>query len=117
MLEMIVDSVRVCPWNNKPALFLKVEVADLYLPIFISSAEADSITILVPATPVAHLLTWEERETNEVARQRAEEARVRFETGGLNVAQAKIGDGSPLLAIGDELRAHPGEYDAPSYQP
>jgi len=45
MLEMIVDSVKICPWNNKPALFLKVDFADLYLPIFISSAEADSITV------------------------------------------------------------------------
>ncbi len=42
---MIVDSVKVCPWNNKPTLFLKVEAADLYLPIYISSAEADSITV------------------------------------------------------------------------
>ena len=69
-------------------------------------------TVLVPATPVVHLLTWEEGETNQIARQRAEEARERFEGSGLNVAQAKVGDGSPLLAIGDELRAHPGEYDA-----
>ncbi len=45
MLEMIVDSVKVCPWNNQPALFLQVDFADLYLPIFISSAEADSITV------------------------------------------------------------------------
>lgn len=45
MLEMIVDSVKVCPWNNKPALFLKVDFADLYLPLFINSAEADSITV------------------------------------------------------------------------
>ena len=45
MLEMIVDSVKICPWNKKPALFLKVDFADLYLPIYISSAEADSITV------------------------------------------------------------------------
>ncbi len=73
---------------------------------------ATVFTVLVPATPVVHLLTWEEGETNQFARQRAEEARERFEGSGLNVAQAKVGDGSPLLAIGDELRAHPGEYDA-----
>ena len=73
---------------------------------------ATIFTLLVPATPVVHLLTWAEGETNEIARQRAEEARGRFEGSGLNVAQAKVGDGSPLLAIGDELRAHPGEYDA-----
>ncbi len=73
---------------------------------------ATVFTVLVPATPVVHLLTWEEGETNEIARQRAEEARERFEGSGLNVAQAKVGDASPLLAIGDELRAHPEEYDA-----
>ncbi len=69
-------------------------------------------TVLVPATPVVHLLAWKEGETNEIARQRAEEARERFVDSGLNVPQAKVGDGSPLIAIGDELRAHPGEYDA-----
>ena len=69
-------------------------------------------TLVVPATPVVHLLTWAEGETNEIARQRAAAARERFEASGLKVAQAKVGDGSPLLAIGDELRAHPGEYDA-----
>ena len=73
---------------------------------------ATIFTLLVPATPVVHLLTWAEGETNEIARQRAEEARERFEGTGLNVAEAKAGDGSPLLAIEDELRAHPGEYDA-----
>ncbi len=73
---------------------------------------ATVFTVLVPATPVVHLLTWEEGETNQIARHRAEEARERFESYGLNVAQTKVGDGSPLLAIGDELRSHPGEYDA-----
>ena len=70
------------------------------------------ITILVPATPVVHLLTWAKGETKGIAWQRAEEARERFEASGLNVAQAKVGDSSPILAIGDELRAHPGEYGA-----
>ena len=73
---------------------------------------APIFTILVPATPVVHLLTWAEGETKDIAWQRAEEARERFEGSGLNVAQAKVGDSSPILAIGDELRAHPGEYDA-----
>ena len=71
-----------------------------------------TFVILVPATPVEHLLTWEEGETRTVARMRAGEARDRFEKAGLNVTRAEIGDGSPLLAIEDELRAHPGEYDS-----
>jgi len=70
-----------------------------------------AFTILVPATPVAHLITWEEGETQTIAKQRAEDARSLFEESGLTVAQAKIGDASPLLAIGDELMSHPGQYD------
>jgi hypothetical protein len=70
-----------------------------------------SFTILVPATPVVHLLTWEEGETNEIASQKALEARTLFEGRGLNVAETKVGDGLPLLAIGDELRAQPNKYD------
>ena len=68
--------------------------------------------ILVPATPVGHLLVWEEGETEEVARRMAANARAQFESAGVNVLRAEIGDSSPILAIGDELRAHPGEYDA-----
>src|SRR5918992_6238601 len=69
-----------------------------------------SFTILVPATPVVHLLTWEEGDTNEIASQKALEARTLFEGRGLNVAETKVGDGSLLLAIGDELRAQPNKY-------
>lgn len=68
--------------------------------------------LLVPATPVVHLFTWEEGETQTIAKQRAEEAKSVFEGYGLNVAQTKVGDGSPILAIEDELRAHPEKYDA-----
>jgi hypothetical protein len=71
-----------------------------------------SFTILVPATPVVHLLTWEEGETNEIAGQRAKEAASLFESRGLKVAETKVGDDSPLLAIEDELRAQPGKYEA-----
>ena len=41
-----------------------------------------SFTILVPAIPVVHLLTWEEGETNEIASQKALEARTLFEGRG-----------------------------------
>jgi hypothetical protein len=71
-----------------------------------------SFTILVPATPVVHLLTWEEGETNEIASQKAQEAKALFEDRGLKVAETKVGDGSPLLAIEDELRAQPRRYEA-----
>jgi hypothetical protein len=70
-----------------------------------------TFTILVPATPVAHLLTWEEGETQTIARNRAEVARTLFEGQGVRVADTKVGDASPLLAIDDELRAQPQQYD------
>ena len=68
--------------------------------------------MVVPATPIVHFLTWEEGETNEIARLRAAEARERFEDSALRVEEAKVGDGSPMLAIEDELRINPGKYDA-----
>ena len=36
-------------------------------------------TLLVPATPLTHLLVWEEGETYQVAENRAEEAKDLFE--------------------------------------
>ena len=78
-------------------------------------ADRDSgalFTLLVPATPKLHLLTWEEGETQEIARLRAKEAKQRFESSALRVEAAKVGDGSPMLAIEDELRINPEKYDA-----
>jgi hypothetical protein len=60
--------------------------------------------MLVPATPVAHMLVWEEGETREVAQRAADLARARLEEHGLNVVEATIGDADPVHAIGDELR-------------
>lgn len=71
-----------------------------------------SFTVLVPATPVHHLLAWEEGETKAVAAKRADMAKTLFESRDLKVARTDVGDSSPLLAIEDELRAHPGEHDA-----
>ncbi len=68
-------------------------------------------TILVPATPVTHLLTWEEGETRAIAKQKAEEAGELFKERGLKVADTKVGDASHLLAIEDELAASPGRYN------
>ncbi|MFQ6028627.1 MAG: hypothetical protein ACE5Q6_14165 [Dehalococcoidia bacterium] len=68
-------------------------------------------TLLVPATPVNHLLTWEEGETHTIARKTAAAASALFEAHGLDIADASVGDGAPILAIADELRAHPGQYD------
>lgn len=68
--------------------------------------------ILVPATRVEHLLTWERGESEEIAQRRAYEARRVFEATGIPVSEAKVGDEHPVLAIEDELRAHPADYHA-----
>jgi len=60
-------------------------------------------TLLVPATPVQHLLTWTEGESIAAARRTALEARTLFEQSGLRVAEALTGDPSPVQAIADTL--------------
>ena len=60
--------------------------------------------LLVPATPKQHLLTWEEHETHEIARRAAETGRIRLLREGAESVEVRIGDGSPLLAVSDELR-------------
>jgi hypothetical protein len=77
----------------------------------VASDPAAEFVLLVPATPVSHLLLWEEGETLEVARGRAETARARLREAGAQVVSARVGDGSPLQAIADELARYP-EYDA-----
>ena len=68
-------------------------------------------TLLVPATPTGHLLhNWEEGEARQLARKRASEAMATLSAAGIPVAAARVGSHSPLEAVGDELRAHPG-YD------
>jgi hypothetical protein len=60
-------------------------------------------TLLVPATPVASLVVWEEGETLEVARRHAAAARRRLEQSGLRVVDARHADSDPMAAIEDEL--------------
>ena len=72
---------------------------------------AAEFVLLVPATPVQHLLTWAEGEARAVAAQAAEDAKVRFEKAGVKVVRICVGDESPLQAIEDEILAHPGQYD------
>jgi hypothetical protein len=66
--------------------------------------------LLVPATPVGHLLAWEEGESVEVAKRRADDAAGRLRERGIRITGAIAGDPSPLLAVDDELRRRP-EYD------
>lgn len=73
-------------------------------------ADAEFV-LVVPATPISHLFTWTEGESQYVAGEQAEAARVRFGALGAKVIGARVGDADPFLAVVDELREHPG-YDA-----
>jgi hypothetical protein len=61
-----------------------------------------AFVLLVPATPVRHLLTWVGGDEQEVARRRAEEATTTLQGADLNVVQTLIGDADPLRAIEQE---------------
>jgi hypothetical protein len=74
-----------------------------------SDANAEFV-LLVPATPVDHLLAWEEGETAAIAISRAAVTAEQYRASGLKVIAHRVGDQSPLLAIEDELRDHSG-YD------
>jgi hypothetical protein len=62
-------------------------------------------SLLVPATPVGDLLTWEEGETKEVARVRARSAASWLQANGIKVVGVRVGDADPVSAIDDELLA------------
>jgi hypothetical protein len=66
---------------------------------------AAEFVLLVPATPVEGLLVWEEGETAEVARCRAESAQAWLQERNLNVVAVRTGDQDPLSAISDEMQA------------
>ncbi len=68
-------------------------------------------TLLVPATPVGDLMTWEEGETQEVARARARSAAEVLQRHGINLVGVRVGDADPVLAVDDEYVAG-RRYDA-----
>lgn len=65
-------------------------------------------TLLVPATPVGHRFTWEDKETTENAERNAAHARSMLEDAGANVRATSIGGRVPIEAIQDAIREHPG---------
>lgn len=71
--------------------------------------QAAEFTLLVPATPVRHLL-WHssDRKAEAVAHELAESARKVFEKNHLNLVDARVGSESPDVAIDEEVKAHPG---------
>ena len=66
--------------------------------------------LLVPATPITHLLTWTEGESLEVARATAAEAGRSLRAAGVNLSDTVIGTPDPLEAIEAEHRMR--TYDA-----
>jgi len=67
--------------------------------------------LLVPAVPPPGWV-YEESEVRKKAEEEAQAAKAALEAQGIPIAQAKAGDISPLLAIEEELLAHPGAYQA-----
>jgi hypothetical protein len=66
--------------------------------------------LVVPATPVEHLLTWTEGESHAVATDQAERAGKALQAAGATVRGASVGDASPVEAARDALLERP--FDA-----
>ena len=65
--------------------------------------------LLVPATPVRHLLRrGDEHDAEVVAGKRADRARSMFAKKGVHLAGTRVGAASPVDAVDDELRDNPG---------
>jgi hypothetical protein len=74
--------------------------------------EQAEFVLLVPATPVNHLLTWSEEESQDIARNTAWEAARKLRGAGLNLRDIVIGAPDPMVAIEDEYRSRGRTYAA-----
>ena len=72
-------------------------------------AEAEFV-LLVPATPVRHLLfrKGDEHDAEATARKRGERGRAVFTKKGVPLSDVHIGVADPAEAIDQEVAAHPG---------
>ncbi len=72
-------------------------------------ADAEFV-LLVPATPVRHLLfrRGDEHDAETVARKRIHRAQALFAKKGLPLADARVGAADPGEAVDEEVAAHPG---------
>src|SRR3989442_12304555 len=59
--------------------------------------------LLVPQTPVSHLVVWMEGPARQLALRRAEPAHRRLEEAGVRERAAMIGDRKPLAPVGAEM--------------
>ncbi len=66
--------------------------------------------LLVPATPVRHLLfrTGDENDAEANARKRGERASAVFTKRGVPLSEVRVGAADPAEAIDNEVAAHPG---------
>ena len=66
--------------------------------------------LLVPATPVRHLLyrRGDEHDAEAAASKRVHRARAHFAKKGLPLGDARVGTADPGEAIDEEITAHPG---------
>jgi hypothetical protein len=72
-----------------------------------ASDPAAEFVLLIPATPVHHLLhTWEEVEARQLAWQRGQEAAKTLTETGARIDAVRVGAPYPLDAVADELRDH-----------
>ena len=72
-------------------------------------ADAEFV-LLVPATPVRHLLfrKGDENDAVATARKRGERARALFSKKGVPLDDVRVGAADPAEAIDEEVAAHPG---------
>jgi nucleotide-binding universal stress UspA family protein len=87
------------------------ELLDKLKELTREDADAEFV-LLVPATPVRHLLAWVEGEAQAAAQTAAEEAKAVLERNGLKVSRVAVGDEAPPTAVQDDLRENPALYDA-----
>lgn len=83
------------------------ELAERVRSLVASDPEAE-FTLLVPATPVSHLHTWEEGEARQLALRRGTEAAAGLTAAGAKVSAVRVGSHSALDAVSDELYWHGG---------
>jgi hypothetical protein len=72
--------------------------------------EGAEFVLLVPATPVRHLLfrRGDEHDAEATARKRVDKARALFAKKGLPLSDARVGAADPAEAIDREVEANPG---------
>jgi hypothetical protein len=76
----------------------------------IATRDADAVfTLVVPATPVTHLIGWTGGESAAVALEAGQRASERWEADGIEVEEVVVGDANPVYAVADAFNL--GKWD------